>query len=354
MTRKVGMVFGCAVLLVMAVAVPTQAQAQEKIRVAIADPEITPFCLKMRMVRHPAFPMMREKYKLQFEEVLVIMAQAPVTVANKDLDVGECTGISTMVNAWNKGAKNLVVFSVGAELPVYQLVANPAIRKLEDFRGKNIGTPGIQTASSEAVEMILKRGAGLLPGKDYNYVSTGGGNTRAAALLSGKIDALPTFPPISYELEKRGFPIVADEVTYVPHYVSGVDIVAREWAEKNRSLFIRLIKASIETGQWLKEPVNKDQVIDWFAKNMKVAGGNAIGPEYARRMYDFYIAEKRLSFDGYAPESAIRANLDILRERGYLKESEVPPLGELFDFSYMNQALRELDLPSVQEFRKRL
>ena len=66
----------------------------------------------------------------------------------------------------------------------FQLVANPAIKKLEDFRGKNIGTPGIQTASSEAVEMILKRGAGLLPGKDFNYVSTGGADTNPGTITS--------------------------------------------------------------------------------------------------------------------------------------------------------------------------
>ena len=184
-----------AAMLVMAGA--PVAKADEPIKVSIADADITPFCLKMRMVRHPDFPMLREKYNLQFREIMQTMAVAPVSVANKDIDIGECTGISTVVNAWNKGAKNLIIWSVGAKLPVYQLVANPAIKTLEDFRGKNIGTPGIQTASSEAVEMILKRGAGLKPNIDYNFVSTGGGTTRAAALLAGKIDALPTFPPVS-------------------------------------------------------------------------------------------------------------------------------------------------------------
>ena len=97
-------------------------------------------------------------------------------------------------------------------------------------------------------------------------------------------------------MEKRGFPIIADEVTYVPQYVSGVDIVTREWAEKNHDLFIRLIKASVGAGQWLKDPANKEAAIDWFAKNIKVAGGGELGREFAERTYQFYIAEKRLSF----------------------------------------------------------
>ena len=339
--------------LATAIAAAPAAGAEEPIKVSIGDPEITAFCLKMRMVRHPAFPQMREKYDLQFQEVLQTMALAPISVANKDIDIGECTGISTMVNAWNKGAKNLIIWSVGAELPVYQLVAHSRFKKLEDFKGANIGSPGIQTASTEAIEMILKRGAGLKPGIDYNFVATGGGAARAAALVAGKIDALPTFPPLSYDLERRGFVVAADAVTYMPQYVSGVDIVTKEWAQKNRELFIRIIKASVGAGQWLKDPANKEAVTDWLAKHMKVTGGVEIGRAYAERVYQFYIAEKRLSFNGYAPEAYVRANLDILKERGYLKDSDVPPLGELFDFSYLNQALRELGLPTVQEYAKR-
>ena len=326
--------------------------ADDSIRVSVADAEITPFCLKMRLVRHPNFPMLREKYDLKFQDTIMQMAQTPVTVADHDLDIGECSGISTVINAWNKGAKNIIIFSVGAELPVYQIIARPEIKQIADFKGRNIGTPGINTASTEAVEMILKRGAGLLPNRDYQFVSTGGGSTRAAALIAGRIDALPTFPPISYDMEKRGFPAVADEVTYVPQYVSGVDIVTREWAQAHHDLFIRIIKASVEAGQWLSNPANKDAVIDWFAKNVRVTGGQPIGPELAARMYDFYIVQKRLSFNGYAPEQAIRANLDILKERGFLKDSEVPPLGVVFDFSYLNEALGELGLPKVKEFAK--
>jgi ABC-type nitrate/sulfonate/bicarbonate transport system substrate-binding protein len=338
--------------LAAAAATVSAARAEDPIKVSIADKDITPFCFKMRMVRHPDFPMMREKYHLQFQEIMQTMSVAPIAVANNSIDIGECTGISTMVNAWNKGAKNLVIWSVGAEIPVYQLIGNPKIKTLKDFKGAKLGSPGIQTASTEAIEMILKRGAGLKRGVDYDLVQTGGGSARAAALVAGKIDGIPTFPPLSYDLEQRGFPVVASESTYVPQYVSGVDIVTREWAEKNRDLFIRVIKASIGVGQWLKDPANKDAAIDWFAKNMRVTGGKPLGRAWAERVYQYYIADKRLSFNGYAPEEAVRANLDILKERGFLKDSEIPPLGQIFDFSYMNQALKELGLPAVKEYAK--
>jgi ABC-type nitrate/sulfonate/bicarbonate transport system substrate-binding protein len=280
------------------------------------------------------------------------MSQGPVVVANRDIDIGECTGISTMVSAWNKGAKGLVVFSVGAIQPVYQIVVHPSIKSLQDLKGKHIGSPGPQTASTEAVEMVLKRGFGLLPSRDYDFVATGGGAARAAALVAGKIHAIPTFPPLSDDLEQRGMRVLGDMVDYVPLYVSGVDVVRKDWAEQNRDLMVRLIKAIVETGQWLKAPENKGAAIDWFAKNIKATEGKAIGEASATKMYDYYIATKKLSFDGYAPEQAVRSNLDILKERGLITDAEIPPLGQLFDFSYLNQALRELNLPQVAEYPK--
>jgi hypothetical protein len=59
-------------------------------------------------------------------------------------------------------------------------------------------------------------------------------------------------------------------------------------------------------------------------------------------MYQFYIKEKRLALDGNVPESAVRANLDILKERGYITNADIPPLGQVIDLSYLNEARRDL------------
>ncbi len=327
-------------------------EAQEKIRVSVPSQDITAFCMGIRIARHPNFPEPSRKYKLDFEVVAMPIPQVPVNVANNQIDIGECSGISTVLNAWNKGAKNLMVFAFGSQLPVYQLVASPDIKTLSDLKGKNIGIPGIQSAGAETVEMILKRGANLLPQRDYDFVSVGAASATMAALMAKKIDAIPYFPPFTYELEKLGYPPLADAVTYMPQYVTGTHVASRSWAEKNRAHFVGLLKAIVETGDWLKNPANEKEVVAWFAENVASGGKDKLEPRFAQRMYDFYIRDKRLSLDGYAPEAAVRANLDILKERGYLTDAEIPPLGQVFDFSYLNQALREMGRPQVQEYAK--
>lgn len=334
------------------VTIPTPGRAEDKIRISIPSSDITPFCMGIRIARDPNFTEFTRKYDLSSENVMVPLAQVPVDVANNQVDIGECSGISTVLNAWNKGAKNISVFAFGSQLPVYQLVTSPNIKKLSDLKGKNVGIPGIQSAGAEASEMILKRGANLLPERDYTFVSIGTGSATMGALLAKKINAVPYYPPFTYELEKRGYPPLADEATYVPQYVTGTHIVSRDWAEKHRDQFVRFLKAMIETGNWLKNPANEKDVVQWFANNMASGGPDKLDPQLAQKMYDFYIKDKRLSLDGYAPESAVRSNIAILEERGYITEAEVPPLGQVFDFSYLNQALRELGQPEVKEYPK--
>ena len=171
-----------------------------------------------------------------------------------------------------------------------------------------------------------------------------------AALIAGKVDAIPTFPPYNYDLVDKGYNFIGDEATYVPQYTSGAHIAYREWAEKNRGVLVCLIKAYVQTGMWLQDPANKEKVIGWLSENFML-GRKPMSPAYSARFYKDIIGDKRLSFNGYADESAIRANLAILEERGYLKKDKYPPLAKMVDYSYLNQALKELGLPTVKEIK---
>ena len=328
------------------------AHAEEKIKVSVPSNDITAFCMGIRIARHPNHADAIKKYNLDFETVAMPIPQVPLAVSTNDINVGECSGISTVFNAWNKGAKNVMIFAFGSALPVYQLVAAPAIKKLEDLKGKNIGIPGIQSAGAEAVEMILKRGANMLPDKDYQYVTVGAASATMAALVAGKIDAVPYFAPFTFELEKQGYSLLTDAVKYMPQYVTGTHVVSRDWATKNRDQFVRFLKAMIESDDWLFDPANEKQVVAWFADNIATGGANKMDAATAQRTYDFYVKDKRLARYGYAPESAVKANLDILKERGYITDAEIPTLGQVIDFSLLNQALKDLGKPAVQEYAK--
>ena len=340
------------VSLTLSAAWPSASFAEEKIKISVPSNDITAFCMGIRIARHPNFPGPNKKYNLDFETVAMPIPQVPLAVSTNDINVGECSGISTVFNAWNKGAKNVIIFAFGSALPVYQLIASPKIKKLEDLKGKSIGIPGIQSAGAEAAEMILKRGVKLLPEKDFDYVTVGAASATMAALVAGKIDAVPYFPPFTYQLEKNGYTLLADAVTYVPQYVTGTHVVSRDWATKNRDQFVRMLKAMVETGDWLKDQANEKDVVKWFAENIASGGADKLSPAEAQRTYDFYVRDKRLAFDGYAPEAAVRANLDILKERGYITDAEIPPLGQVIDFSFLNQALKEMGKPAVQEYAK--
>ena len=114
-------------------------------------------------------------------------------------------------------------------------------------------------------------------------------------------------------------------MTYIPQYVTGTHVASRSWAEANRNQFVRLLKAMIETGDWLKDPANEKAVVQWFADNVAACGPDKLEPQFAQKMYDFYIKDKRLSFDGYAPESAARANIESSKRGAISRTSEVPP-----------------------------
>ena len=326
------------------------AAEKAEIKLSVATNTITAFCLKASMNRHPKFQDFIKEQNISLRATKLTTSQVPVTVNYGDLDVGECSGISTVTNAWNKGATNIFIFAVGSIKPVYVLIGGKKIKKIQDLKGGKLGIPGMQSASTEAIEMILKRGGNLVQPRDYTLISAGAGSARVAALIAGKVDAIPTFPPYNYDLVDKGYNFIADEATYVPQYTSGAHIANREWAEKNRDVFVRLIKAYVKTGMWLEDPANKEKVISWLAENL-VIGRKAMGRAYAARFYKDIIGDKRLSFNGYADESAIRANLAILEERGFLKKDKYPPLAKMVDFSYLNQALKELGLPTVKEIK---
>jgi ABC-type nitrate/sulfonate/bicarbonate transport system substrate-binding protein len=321
-------------------------RADTTIRLGMLSPEIPPFCLNTGGLHDPTLsPYSPQVPGVSFTKVQISVSQAPVAVSGGDLDMAECAGASSIIQAWMKGAKNVVLVYVGSAKPSYVLIARKGINSLTEMKGKSIASPGPQSTATEASMTIMSRGGHFTVGTDYKLVSTGTGGARAAALSVGKIDAVPSFPPFSYKLIDEGFRQVAQQSDWAPEYVAGSLLVNRQWAARNSDTLVAILKTFIQTGNWLKDPKNKDAVIQAFATKVK-EGASPMGPDHAKRFYADVVEGKRVAFEGYAPPSAFQSNEEIMAERSGSKE-QYPPLHEVVDYSYLNRALKELGMAPV-------
>ncbi len=327
------------------------ARAQTEVRLGVLSPEITAFCLSPGGLLEPAFsPFPAEVPGVKFRKIQVSISQAPVVTSSGDIDMAECAGPDGLIQAWRKGAKNAVMVFVATPKPAYVLIGGKNIKSMRDLEGKTVGSPGPQSTAGQTAITILQRGAGLAEGKDYKIVSTGAGSARDAALAAGKIDAIPSFAPLSYKLVDEGLNQIGDLADYVKYHVTGTILVNKTWAEKNSDALVAILKSFVQTGRWLRDPANKDAVLASLASRV-MEGPAPMGAEHAKRFYHDIIEQGRISVDGYAPPEAFMSNLEIMTERGAIKKEEYPSLRELVDYSYLNRALQELGSPPVPAIR---
>jgi ABC-type nitrate/sulfonate/bicarbonate transport system substrate-binding protein len=351
--RQLRAVIMAGVMLVLAGASFGNLRAQDKqIKVSVATQEISPLCIPSHYAREGGAPFSWKQAHLAVTKVQLTVPQTPVAVHTGDIDVGDCAGLNVVAQAWSKGGNDLIIVGTGAIKPIYVMIGGKKIKTLADLKNGKLGAPGVQSTAGEAISVMLKRGASLQPGRDYTFVTSGTGAARAAALAAGTIDGTSSYAPLSYKLADDGFPIIADQVQYVPSYVSGIIYTRRSWAEQNREALVALLKANIQIGQWIKDPANKEVVIALFAKT-DLTPRNPMGEQYARRFYEDMVVGQRIAFNGYADEAAFQSNIDIVSGEGFMKREQFPPLDKLIEYSYLNQALKELGLPLVGDVGKR-
>jgi ABC-type nitrate/sulfonate/bicarbonate transport system substrate-binding protein len=93
-----------------------------------------------------------------------------------------------VVAAVAQGAPITIVSTNGGSL--FQLVARPSIKTLQDLRGKVIGSSRIGAGTDFVLRRILDK-LGLVPGKDVSLIPTGLSESekRIVIMLQGKLDA---------------------------------------------------------------------------------------------------------------------------------------------------------------------
>src|SRR5687768_15904378 len=265
---------------------------------------------------------------------LLLLRGTPMTVqalAGASLNVGSGSP-EAFIEASERGLDLVIIGGVINGLTHY-IVGGKNYKTYQDLRGATLGASSLTSGTVTAFKQALKV-KGLEYPRDYKIlVVAGGSSANLAALQSGQIAATTVAIPLNYAAEEAGFNVVGRLIDAIPEYELSALALKKSWAEKNRSLAVRFMKAIALTHRWMYE--NKEAAIEFLAREMQLK------PSYARRGWEYYTQHQiwhpdaDLSLKG--TEYAVRIYMDQVGAKGQLGS-----LSKYVDHSYLSEALKDL------------
>jgi NitT/TauT family transport system substrate-binding protein len=261
------------------------------------------------------------------------MRGTPITIqalATESIFVANA-GTDGIISAVDRGLDLVMIGSLLNGLSLSLVAAKP-YKTFDDLRGKTIGSQTVTTGTGFAMRLVL-RAHGLEYPRDYQILNVGGVSDRYVALQSGQIAATPLSVPLDLTAKQMGFNVLGYFADDLPNYFLNPYTVKRSWAEKNRALVVRFMKAIALTHRWMFD--NRDAACNYIAKEM------AMTVENCRFAWDYSVKNRiwdrnaELSLDG------VRTMIKIVAEINNQKEPPPAP-AKYVDQSYLKQALAEL------------
>jgi ABC-type nitrate/sulfonate/bicarbonate transport system substrate-binding protein len=111
-------------------------------------------------------------------------------------------------------------------------------------------------------------------------------------------------------------------------------VTRRSWAEKNRPVMVRFMKAMVLTFRWMFE--NRDLCVEFLSKEMQLK------PLHARRGWEFYTQTRFWPPDGDVTLEGLKNNIRFYAEQTGAK-GPLPDASKYVDQSYLRDALKEID-----------
>jgi ABC-type nitrate/sulfonate/bicarbonate transport system substrate-binding protein len=239
-------------------------------------------------------------------------ADAPITAVERGLDLVSIGGVINGLTHMIMGGKNYKTY--------------------EDLRGATIGSSGLTSGTALVLRRVLKA-KGLEYPRDYKLINVGGSGPALAALASGQIAASIIAVPLCFEAIELGFNQIGRAADVIPDFQLTVLTARRPWAEANRPLVVRFMKAMALSMRWLY--ANKRPAIEFLAREMKLK------PAHAEKGWEYYIESRIWNPDADVNLEGIKTVMQIQAEQS---PSKGPPPGpaKYVDRSYLREALKEL------------
>jgi len=216
---------------------------------------------------------------------------------------------------------------------LFVLMGAPNIKRVQDLKGKVIGTTGPGATTEVAASIVLQHN-GMDPKKDVTFMTIGGAETSITAMRNGIIQARAFNPDAAYIMKKQGFTelgVLADMGPWPWAGYSTSDALLTNRRDKLKRWTRAMVK-SLQLMLTRKEDTYKYAQADFShprdvieaAANICIKAIDAQNP-------------------GGATDDAMRKNIDLTITQP-LKLSSSPALTQLVDFSLLREVHKELGI----------
>ena len=216
----------------------------------------------------------------------------------------------------------------------YSLIALAKHKRIEDLKGgTRLGMSGFTSAGTMMMKQLLKD-RGVLYQRDYTLISIGNGSAGLfQALQTAQIDAALLAQPLSLIAIEQGLSNLVDAYKVLPEYQLSAIGVREGWAQKNRGLVVRYLKALVSTYQWLHD--NRDEAIKILAPITK------LDRKYIPNSWEVYTKTQIWPRNGEVSNKGVQTLLNLMAEEGSLKKP-LPKVKDIIATSYLDEARKAL------------
>jgi NitT/TauT family transport system substrate-binding protein len=217
---------------------------------------------------------------------------------------------------------------------LYDLIAGPKYKKVEDLKGTTFGVINLTSGSTALLQKIMSAHGFKYPG-DYDLLTVGGTPQRYAAVKKGAVAGAMVTIPTSYQAKEEGLNVVANIATYLPDYQFTVIAGHAGWMESHRDQTVRFLMAIIKAMRFMTDGKNKEATIKAMLNHFKIS------PKYAALAYKEVIEELQPIRNDAAPSiKGIETVINLEVERKAMDKAY--PATMFIDDSYRQEALKRL------------
>jgi len=321
--------FCAAIALLMLLAGATPAGAQERAKIFIGPASKTLGYSPLWVGWKKGF---FEQQGLDVE--VVVLRGMPMVVqalAAGSIQFG-CGGPEPFMESSERGLDFIITGGVINGMTA-AIVAGKKYKTFEDLRGTTLGSSALTGGTVTALREALRQ-KGLEYPRDYKILVVAGGSPgNLAALQSGQISATTVAVPLNFAAEELGFNTLGRLLDAVPQFQSSALATRHSWAEKNRPLTVRFMKAMVQTLRWMHN--NKEATVDFLAKEIQLK------PTLALKGWEYYTQNRIWPYDGEPNIEGMKHNIRTYHEQNRTK-GPVPDVFKFVDMSYLNDALKDL------------